>query len=100
MERGPGRGLTPSEPAAVKFGNDLYVFVRGFGDGIFQNRRHGSTWSGWSELPGGGLTPSGPAAVKFGNDLYVFVRGTDDRIYQNKRHGSTWSGWSELPAAD
>jgi hypothetical protein len=58
--------------------------VRGNGDGIFQNRRRGSSWSGWSELPGGGRTPSGPAAVKFGEDLYVFVRGTDDSIYRNR----------------
>ena len=51
-EISPG-GKTPSGPAAVGFGADVEVFVRGTDDGIHQNRRHGATWSGWSGVPGG-----------------------------------------------
>jgi hypothetical protein len=35
----PGGGLTPSGPAAARFGeDDLYVFVRGTDHGIYGNR--------------------------------------------------------------
>ena len=102
----PGRGLTPSAPAAEWLDGRLYVFVRDENDGIQFNRlenfRDHSSWSGWRAVPGAGLTPSAPAAA-FGNgrsSLSVVVRGLDNGIYENIASGDgepTWSGWHELP---
>ena len=78
-----GGGTTPSGPAAVVFEEELWTFVRGGDDHIYQNRLTAQGWTGWSEVAGGGTTPSGPAAWSLRRELWTFVRGGDDRIYQN-----------------
>ena len=54
MERAPGGGLTPSALAAAKFGNDLYVFVRGTDDRIYQTSAMGDVE--WMERGSGRRT--------------------------------------------
>ena len=84
----PGGGLTRDAPAAVAYGDRLYLIVRGTNDHIFVNRLDGTTWTGWSEVPGGGLTLSGPAAAVYRDRLYLIVRGTNDHIFVNRYDGS------------
>jgi hypothetical protein len=83
----PGGGLTSSGPGSAAFNGQLWYFVRGTDNRVYQNRLAagaGSTWTGWSEVPGGGLTPSGPEAAATSTALFLVVQGTDSGIYVNQ----------------
>ena len=109
----PGRGLTPSAPAADFRGYPNLV-VRDTNDGIQWNVLDWDTksWSGWSVIPGRGLTPSAPAAAtgigaEHGGSgpttETVVVRGLDNRVYQNINYfylnggKPAWTSLSEVP---
>ena len=48
---------------------------KSIGNGIFQNKRHRSSWNGWNELLVGTYALR-PAAARLGDDLYVLCEGS------------------------
>jgi glucan 1,3-beta-glucosidase len=93
-------GSTLDTPAAVVFGNQLHVIVRGM-DGA--SLYHGfvdlltDEFSGWSWMSGS--TPSIPRLVSDENLLYLVVRGDDNRIYLRSYDliSESWGDWNAVP---
>jgi hypothetical protein len=93
-----GGGAGPSRPAALQYGSEMDVFIRG-GDGqIYKNTYNPSTvsWSGFGSM--GGNMASDPAAVQYGSEMVVVARGSDNKIKKNTWNPSanTWSGWVDM----
>jgi hypothetical protein len=92
-------GQLKDNPAAVKTGGNLHVFVRGLDDQLWWNVIFtDDTTRGW--IPLGGRLTSGPAvAVADSGNLAVVVRGTDGAVWmlrvQPLSTGVT-SGWSSI----
>jgi hypothetical protein len=90
-------GLQAS-PAAVQYGNNLYVFYNGVGnDGIFYTSFNGQNWSSVvniaSQVSGIGIMKNtAPWAEVYGALLYVFYNGSgNDGTYYVTFDGTTWA---------
>jgi hypothetical protein len=79
----PSGRSTQSGPGAAVFNGELWVFVRGLDNQVYQNRLAACGWTGWSRVPGS--TFSGPGTAAAASSLYLVVRGTDNKIYLNQR---------------
>lgn len=96
--------FSPSDPAALVFGSNLYLFARDRWNQVQVNQAaldgsapDGIAWSGWSMISGT-LTPTGPAAAVLGNKMVLFVRGMDYKIWHTtSTSDAAWSGWTEGP---
>ncbi len=74
------------------------VFVRGAGNGLFQNTWNGTSWVGWSGV--GGTLTSDPGAISWSpSRIDVFARGTDNSLYHRFGDGTHWSAWESLGGA-
>jgi hypothetical protein len=92
-------GTTTDTPAAVLFGNQLHIVVRGTNStGIYYGYLDFTTnvFSGWTVLSG--ATPSTPTLCCNGTRLCLSVRGMDNRIYYRllDLDSRTWLNWGFL----
>lgn len=94
----PSGGTTNAGPAAVTYGNSLFLFGLGIGDhNHYVDIYDGSNWSGWGTIRGGVPSTVGDSAVVYNGKLYLFgINMNNQGHYVNVWDGSTWTGWSQL----
>ena len=85
-------GWITSEPTAGVINNNVVVFGRGGGNGLFYQYSSGGSFSGW--IPLGGATFQAPMSTVINGVLYLEVIGTDNNPYFNaSTDGVNFSGW-------
>ena len=71
------------------------VFVRGAGNGMWQDTYDGTNWSGW--VAHGGVLTSDASAISYGpNRIDTFARGTDNALWHRWFDTTGWHGWERL----
>jgi len=90
-------GRPSSEPAAVAYGDNIDLLVRGYDQALWRAHYNGTNWGNWHS-GAGGLLLSGPAIASRGTSAFdAFAVGTDNQLYQRHRDGSAWVGpWTVL----
>lgn len=80
-------------PAVASPGTgQLFAFVTGTDQQLWERWTAGGGWSAW--IPLGGRLTSGPAAVSWGSGrIDVFGRGTNAVLYHRFWTPAGWSGW-------
>lgn len=98
-----------SAPAAVRAGDDIYVFVVGIDQAIWFTRFDGTVWKPWSSLGGTfvsqpvatALVPASDvlagAAARFRIDVFA-VQAPDQSVWSNVLTAQGWRGWSPIDA--
>lgn len=96
---GPTGGQFVGAPAAVAWGGNVTVAVRGTDNALWIRTLSGGTWGSWTSL-GGTLTGSPALASQNSSDVEAFIRGSDHGLWQDTFNGSSWSGFSSLGGPD
>lgn len=93
----PGGGLTTHGPAATTLG-DLFVYIRGYDGGVYENEKDMLTgnWSGWHQVSGGALATADPGAAGSHGGMMLSIRGGASHIWQNLLPPGP-GVWSEVP---
>jgi uncharacterized delta-60 repeat protein len=86
-------GMLVSNPTAVTFDAQTYVFGVGLDDAVWYRTPETS----WASL--GGVIISDLGVTADGTNLYVTGVGLDDAIWVQTLSGGTWHGWSSLGGA-
>ncbi|HOO53835.1 MAG TPA: hypothetical protein PLX30_06310 [Methanothrix sp.] len=100
----PGGATTDVGLRACRFGDRVWLFLKGYDFPKGQNRRiyYNSVdmqgyWGSWREVPGSGSTNMRLAVCTF-EKLRLFHTGDDSSIYMNSMdYEQRWSGWHKVP---
>ncbi|TAM71159.1 MAG: hypothetical protein EPN48_02880 [Microbacteriaceae bacterium] len=93
---GPSGGTFVGAPAAVAWGGNVTVTVRGTDNALWiDTLSSAGTWGGWASL-GGTLASSPALASQNGSDLEAFARNSSGGVSTTQYNGTSWSSWTSL----